>query len=315
MIVSCGEALIDFVPATTNDGRRAYVPCVGGSPFNIAVAVARLGAPAGFLGGVSTDFFGDDLARALAASGVDTRYVLRLERPSTLAFVSLGAGEPEYIFFDAEAAHRYWEPALPLGTDVTMLHFGSISLLGQPAADRFARLMEENKGQRIVCLDPNIRPSVIVDETSYRERLRAMLALADVIKISAADLDWLVPGADPNDVARGWIEHGTALVVVTLGADGALAHSAHGDIRYPGTSVAVVDTVGAGDSFMGALLAGLAKLGVASVAQLRAQGSDAVEAAVAYATRASAITCSRRGADPPWSRELAFTRDREQRVR
>ena len=142
-----------------------------------------------------------------------------------------------------------------------------------------------------------------------------MLALADVIKISAADLDWLVPGADPSDVARTWLEHGTSLVVVTLGPDGALAHSARGTIRYPGTSVAVVDTVGAGDSFMGALLAGLAKLGVASVAQLRDQSGDAIEAAVAFATRASAITCSRRGADPPWSRELAFTRDREQRVR
>ncbi len=315
MIVSCGEALIDFVPATATDGRRAYVPCVGGSPFNIAVAIGRLGVPAGFLGGVSSDFFGDDLVVALEASGVDTRYVLRLERPSTLAFVSLGTGEPDYVFYDAEAAHRFWVPAQPLAQDVTMLHFGSIALLGAPAADRFEALMRENKGRRVLALDPNIRPSVIVDEPAYRERLRAMLARADVIKISAADLSWLTPGADPHDVADAWVAAGASLVVVTLGADGALAHTRRGRIRYPGAPVAVVDTVGAGDSFMGALLAALAKLGVEGVAQLVSLDLEAFELAVGFATRASAITCSRRGADPPWARELEFRPRAQQGVR
>lgn len=315
MIVSCGEALIDFVPATTNDGRPAYVPCVGGSPFNIAVAIGRLGVPAGFLGGVSSDFFGDDLVAALEASGVDTRYVLRLDRPSTLAFVSLGSGEPEYVFYDAEAAHRFWEPAEALAPDVTMLHFGSIALLGAPAADRFEELMQRNKGRRILAFDPNIRPSVIVDEAAYRERLRRMLALADVVKISAADLAWLAPDAAPDDVADAWLAGGASLVVVTLGPDGALAHTARGPVRYPGTPVAVVDTVGAGDSFMGALLAALARLGVERTAQLEALDAEATMTAIGFATRASAITCSRRGADPPWARELELRPQTRQSVR
>lgn len=306
MIVSCGEALIDFVPVATDDGRRGYVPCAGGSPFNIAVAIGRLGVPAGFLGGVSTDFFGDVLVTALRASNVVTRYVERLERPSTLAFVSLGTGEPEYVFYDAEAAHRNWEAREPLSDDVTMLHFGSIALLGDPAADRFEALMRNNRGRRVVSLDPNVRPSVVRDETAYRQRLARLFALADVVKISAADLEWLAPGRDIERIASDLVGAGAALVVVTLGPDGALAVTKRGPLRTPGTAVRVVDTVGAGDSFMGALLVALAKLGATSGTNLRALDSEAVASAVDFATRASAITCSRRGADPPWESEIEF---------
>jgi fructokinase len=306
VIVSCGEALIDFVPATTADGRAAYVPSPGGSPFNIAVAAGRLGVPAGFLGGVSSDLFGDQLVAALQASGVVTRYVLRLERPSTLAFVSLGTGEPEYVFYDAEAAHRFWTPVRELQDDVTMLHFGSIALLGLPAAERFEHLMQQNRGRRILCFDPNVRPGVVTDEASYRARLGRFFALADIIKISAADIAWLAPGRDPEELASEWVATGASLVVVTLGPDGALAASRLGSVRFPGVAVRVVDTVGAGDSFMGALLAGLAKLGVASQADVRELDSRTQEIAIGFAIRASALTCSRRGADPPWEREIAL---------
>lgn len=308
MIVSCGEALIDFVPARTAGGEHAYVPRAGGSPFNVAVTVGRLGVRAGFLGAVSTDFFGTQLVNALRASDVDTRYVSRLERPSTLAFVSLDSVEPEYTFYDTGAAHVYWAPSAELNADVAMLHFGSLALIHDPAADNYAALMRRMKGRAILSLDPNIRPTVVRGkELTYRARLDAMLALADVVKISAADLEWLEHGHDPADVAAGWVQSGASLVVVTAGADGSTAYGRGGRrVRAAARPITLVDTVGAGDSFMGALLTGLATLGVATPPDL-AQLDDAdIASVLAFAAEVSAITCSRAGADPPRRGEVTF---------
>lgn len=308
MIVSCGEALIDFVPARTTEGEGAYVPRAGGSPFNVAVTVGRLGTPAGFLGSVSTDFFGSQLLAALHRSNVDTRYVSQLDRPSTLAFVNLESVEPEYTFYDREAAHQYWAPVSDLAPDVTMLHFGSLSLIDEPAAQQFAELMAREKGRRILTLDPNIRPTVVRGkEAAYRERLTTMLGLADVIKISGADLEWLDPLREQAAIAAGWLHGGTALVVVTGGSAGATAYARDGrTIHRAAEPIGLVDTVGAGDSFMGALLTGLAVGGVATARDLAALDDDAIGRAVAFAVAVSAITCSRAGADPPWRDEVTF---------
>lgn len=308
MIVSCGEALIDFVPAKTISGESAYVGRPGGSPFNVAVTVGRLGYPAGFLGSVSTDFFGGRLLAALHKSNVDTRYVTRLDRPSTLAFVNLESVEPEYTFYDSEAAHKFWAPDGALAGDVTLLHFGSLSLIDEPAADHFAELMAREKGRRILSLDPNIRPTVVRGkETAYRARLAAMLGLADVIKISGADLEWLDPLHAPAEIAAAWIAGGAGLVVITAGADGSTAYARDGRIvRRPALPIKLVDTVGAGDSFMGALLSGLEAGGAATPAALARIDDDAIEAALAFAAEVSAITCSRAGADPPWRDEVTL---------
>jgi fructokinase len=308
MIVSCGEALIDFVPARTAAGEIAYVARPGGSPFNVAVTVGRLGVPAGFLGSVSTDFFGGRLLAALRASNVDTTYVSRLDRPSTLAFVDLESVEPEYTFYDSEAAHRYWAPAGEVGADVTMLHFGSLALIDEPAAVHFADLMAREKGRRIVTLDPNIRPTVVRGkEAAYRARLTAMLGLADLIKISGADLAWLDPHRETAAIARSWLAGGAALVVVTAGADGATAFARDGrTIRRAAEPIELVDTVGAGDSFMGALLAGLDAAGATTPGKLAQIDDEAVAGALAFAARVSAITCSRAGADPPWRDDVSL---------
>ncbi len=308
MIVSCGEALIDFVPARTTGGEGAYVARPGGSPFNVAVTVGRLGFPAGFLGSVSTDFFGGQLLAALHKSKVDTRYTSRLDRPSTLAFVNLESIEPEYTFYDSEAAHRFWGPAGDIARDVTMLHFGSLSLIDEPAADHYAALMAREKGRRILTLDPNIRPTVVRGkEAAYRSRLAAMLGLADVIKISGADLDWLDPLHSPAEIAAAWIAGGAALVVMTAGAEGSTAYARGGrTIRRPAVPITLVDTVGAGDSFMGALLAGLESAGATEPAELARIDDAAIEGALALAAQVSAITCSRAGADPPWRNEVTF---------
>jgi fructokinase len=308
MIVSCGEALIDFVPARTIAGESAYVGRSGGSPFNVAVTVGRLGFPAGFLGSVSTDFFGGQLLGAMAKSNVDTRYVSRLDRPSTLAFVNLESVEPEYTFYDIEAAHRFWAPTGEIEPDVSMLHFGSLSLIDGPAAQQFADLMAREKGRRILSLDPNIRPTVVRgEEAAYRARLTAMLGLADLVKISGADFGWLDSHREPAEIASGWLAGGTSLVVVTAGEAGSTAYLPDGRVVHrAGEKITLVDTVGAGDSFMGALLVALDACGVTSPAELAAIDEATVEAVLAFATQVSAITCSRAGADPPWRDEVTL---------
>ena len=300
MIVSCGEALIDFVPAATATGEAAYVARAGGSPFNVAITIGRLGVGAGFLGGVSTDFFGDSLIVALDASAVDTRYAARTDRPTALAFVDLSSAQPRYTFYDRDAAHRCWVP-VELAADVMLLHFGSLALVDGPAADGLGALMAREHGRRMLTLDPNIRPSVAGDhEEAYRARLDAMLRLADLIKISAEDLTWLEPGADPAAVALRWVAAGASLVVVTAGAGGATAFTPlHAPFHASARAVDVVDTVGAGDSFMGALLAGLTTCGVTTIDALAALDAHTLADVMTFATDVSAITCSRAGADPP----------------
>jgi fructokinase len=310
MIVSSGEALIDFVPLRTAAGESAYVPRPGGSPFNVAVTVGRLGIPAGFLGSVSSDFFGAQLIAALRRSSVDTRYVTQLDRPSTLAFVNLESVEPEYTFYDSEAAHRYWSLRGALDDDVRILHFGSLSLIDEPAADNYAELMQREKGRRILTLDPNIRPTVVRGkEAAYRARLTRMLGLADCIKISGADLAWVDGERSPAAIAAGWLADGAALVVITAGADGATAYLRDGrTIHREAEPITLVDTVGAGDSFMGALLAGLHHCGIVTPTDLATLDDDVVTGVLGFAARVSARTCSRAGADPPWRDEVTFPR-------
>lgn len=308
MIVSCGEALIDFVPMAGADGTPGYRPCPGGSPCNVAVAVSRLGAPAGFLGRISTDFFGDLLMATLRENGVDCSLVRRADQPSTLGFVSLDEREPDYAFFSNGAADRSLEPAdlpKPLPAGIACLQFGSISLMQEPAATTLETLMRRESGRRVLSLDPNVRPRLIPDRESYRRRLEDWIALVDIVKVSRADLEWLYPGIPAAEVATRWFRTGPALVVVTGGEEGAFAVSATG-ISPPvrGTAVQVVDTVGAGDTFHGALLAWLYHGGLLNRDDLRRLTPEQEVEALSFANKAAAITCSRRGNDPPRMDEL-----------
>ena len=213
-ILCCGCGLIDMIPVDAADGGRAYRPFGGGSLCNVARALGRLGLPAEFAGGLSSDFFGDELVAGLVASGVGTRFVQRLDAPTTLGFVSLDRDEPSYAFYDIGAADRIWtDPPLPAALDgVGALHFGDIALIREPAAAAFERLFDqEAAGRRVVSLDPNIRPSLVHDEPAYRARLDRMLARADLIKISAADLEWLRPGMSHDDVAAAWRGNGASV--------------------------------------------------------------------------------------------------------
>ena len=306
MIVVCGDVIVDFIPVQLPDGRAAYLPTPGGSCRNIASGLGRLGAKVGFMGGLSTDFFGDMLAASLRADGVSLAYVARLPAESTLAFVQIGDGEPAYAFYDRSSAQQLWTRAASpaFGHEVTALHVGSVTLITPPVADENLALMRAERGRRVLSIDPNCRPSLIHDLAAYRARLEEMTRLADIIKLSAADLDILRPGADPDALARDWIANGASLVVLTRGGDGALAWVRAGRVEVASGRVEVVDTVGAGDSFIAAILFELDRIGLLSIGSLDRIGPAEAEAALAFAARAAAITCGRVGADPPWLREL-----------
>jgi fructokinase len=305
MIVSCGEALIDFLPADVG-GRAGFSAAAGGSPFNVAIAAGRLGAPAGFFGGLSTDLFGDILRAALDASGVDASLAQVSERPSTLAFVSLAGGSARYAFFDEQSAGRMLSeadlPAFP--RTVTALHFGSFSLAEEPCGTAFEALMQREQRDRVISLDLNIRPTLIHNRDGHIARLDRLIEMADIVRASDEDLEWLEPGADAAEMTARFLKRGAKLVVLTRGADGALAATRHETVTVPAPTVIVADTVGAGDTFTGALLAHLHEQNSLSKQAIAKLGSDALRAALDYAARAAAITVSRPGCDPPWRREL-----------
>jgi fructokinase len=307
MILSCGEALIDMLPRRTAEGEDAFVPYPGGAVFNTAVALGRLGAPAGLLSGLSTDLFGQMLAGALGASGVDAALCLRSARPTTLAFVTLEDGQARYAFYDEGTAGRMIRaadlPALP--ETVEALFFGGISLMVEPSGAAYQALMEREAGSgRVMMLDPNIRPSFIADEPAYRARIARMIALADIVKLSDEDLRWLEGRRGITGGAEAVLAKGPKVVFVTEGAAGAHAFTAARSVFVPARRVEVVDTVGAGDTFNAGVLAALHGAGALTRAAVAALSEDALRAALTLAVRAAAVTVSRAGANPPWAKEL-----------
>jgi fructokinase len=308
VIVVCGEALIDLVPVSSRPG-DLLSPRLGGGPFNTAVALGRLGVPTSFFGRLSTDGFGDRLRAALGAANVDDRYAALGDEPSTLAVVQLSAtGEASYRFYIDGTADRLLSDTDvpdPLPPAALAYHFGTLSLITEPGANTLERVMRKARAAgKIVAVDPNVRPALLADRREYRARLDVWLAHADIVKVSAADLGWLYPGERSSAVVDRWLGRGVKLVVVTDGATGAIATGAPGEITVPAPSVSVVDTIGAGDAFNAGLLAWLHGNQLLGAEQLSRVGRDEVAAAVGFANRVAAFTCTRAGADPPWAHEL-----------
>lgn len=307
MILCCGEALIDMLPRVTESGEQAFAPYPGGAVFNTAVALGRLGASTGFLCGLSHDLFGAQLAAALASSGVDHQLCPQSDRPTTLAFVTLTNGHARYAFYDENTAMRMLAPDdLPaLDDDVTALFFGGISLVSEPCGSAFEALALREAPERVVMLDPNIRQGFIKDERAYRARLSRMIAVADILKLSDEDLVWLMPGQPEAAAIAALRDAGPALVLVTRGAAGAEAHHANGVVKVPAFPVAVVDTVGAGDTFNAGFLLALDRADTLDRRSLRDLPLQIIHEALTLAACAAAITAGRAGADPPSLVELA----------
>jgi fructokinase len=311
-VVALGEILFDLLPVEQAGVVQGFTLHPGGGPFNVAVGLARLGLPTAFVSQLGDDFFGRRLREVVRAEGIaDIWLPTAPGRSSTLAFVAHENGEPAFTFYGEGAADTLLTPAtlpLDLFDQTQLLHFGGISLLRGTTPEAALVAAETLRGRALVSLDPNVRPALIRDAAAYRATLARAIAACDILKISAADTAWLAPGSDLLAYAADQLAHGPALVLVTRGGDGvtALRQTDHGveRIDVPGFAVQVADTVGAGDSFSGGVLAALVRQQVTSRAALTALASADLRTVLRYGAAVAAITCSRPGADPPRSAEV-----------
>jgi len=307
MLLSCGDALIDFLPVTSVDGRDAIVPAAGGSCLNIAIGMARLGAPAGFVGGISTDLFGRMIADHATASSVDLRYATRSEHQTTLAFVRTVAGEPQYAFYDEGTATRNWtyRPGSIPFDQIEAVHVGSTTLTNDKGAAEVLAMLGDARGSATISFDPNCRPKLVKDKARYVEQMDAFAAAADIVRMSDVDFEFLYGGGDYAGRARSLIEAGAGLVVVTRGIKGAVAwHKEAGVVEVEAPAVDVVDTIGAGDSFQAALLFALRATGRIGAKSLACTDYGGLRRVLSFASGCAAFTCGRAGADPPRQDEI-----------
>ena len=307
MFIVCGEALFDVFATGDTPTGIGFDGCIGGSPFNVALGLARLGQPVGFLGGVGTGFAGERLMRALAEEGIATGCVARIDAPTTISLVGLDAqGVPSYAFYGHGAADRLLQPehlaAVPASANC--FHFGSYAMVVEPTGATQRQLVQRERGRSVISYDPNIRTNVEPDLAVWRATLAWMLSRTHLLKVSDEDLSLLFPGRRVEQFAAEALEAGVRLVVVTRGAEGAVGFTREEAVVVAPERVQVVDTVGAGDTFQAALLTWLAEHGHLTPEGLGRLGREHVAPALRFAARAAAITCSRRGADLPRRNEL-----------
>jgi len=289
-----GEAIVDVV--TTADGQTRELP--GGSPTNVAVGLARLGNPATLLTHIGADPHGDLLRRHLTANSVTIHQAATATLPTSVAYTHVDPdGQPHYRF-DVQWPVDTVSP--PHG--VTHAHFGSLGAFLEPGATAVRTWL--GQAGVMTSYDPNCRPDLMGPPDTARRRVENLVAGAGIVKASDQDLAWLYPDTSIEDVAARWLAAGPALVVVTQGADGAYATTAGVTIRVEAPRVRVVDSVGAGDSFMAALLDGLHRHGLLDHQALTHADPETLHTVLTRSATAAAITCTRPGADPPTLTEL-----------
>lgn len=302
-ILAIGEALIDIVTPISHPEDAREIP--GGSPANVAMTLGRLGRPAV----LSTWFANDERGRLIEEHFTASRVVITPEshgaHHTTTAMAMIDdRGAASYTFdFD-------WNPTppIPVSDKALIVHAGSISAAVEPGASAVFEALRAARPHALITFDPNARPAVMGDPENALRLVERFVAVADVIKVSDEDIAWLTGGADLESVIGKWLAMGPRLIIVTRGKKGGLAVSASG-VRYEATpgDVRVVDTVGAGDSFMGGILDAMWGLGLAGAegrAALETISEEAVRTILDHASRVSDVTVSRAGANPPWAEEL-----------
>ncbi len=287
-----GEALIDLITVAGSERRSM----VGGGPANTAKAVARLGYPVSFIGGISSDCHGLSIETELSESGVDLSLVLRTELPTALAFATIDEnGQAKYDFrLSGTASFSFDGSWLPSG-EAEVIHVGSVATLLEPGATQLLK-WATSKSTTIV-FDPNVRPSIVGDRAQYRALVERWIAVATIVKLSEEDLMWLFD-AEEESVVGAWLSSGVELVVVTRAEKGLRAYRNDSVIEAPAVLVELVDSVGAGDTIGAVLVEGVLTHGVGGLTD------ECLRSVLVRAAKAAAITCSREGANPPWRGEL-----------
>lgn len=299
-VLVIGEALVDIVSAAGHPP----VEHAGGSPANVALGLARLGVTTHLLTRIGDDERGRLIRRHLEASGVRLVGGSVTHAPTSTATAHLDDQGVASYDFDFDWAL----PATAETGDARAVHIGSIAATRAPGGDDVLRLIEAVEGRSLVSYDPNARPGLMGDRGTALERIERIVRAADVVKVSDEDLEWLLPGADPLQVAESWRASGPALVVVTRGGQGAIGILASGVVEVAAPRIVVADTVGAGDALMAGLLDGLDGAGLLSadgLAQLRSARAADLGPLLEHAVRIAALTCTRPGANPPTREELS----------
>ncbi len=294
----CGEVLIDLIP----DGSGERVPHVGGGPANTAKALARLGQDVYFIDGISSDKYGQMSRQELLDDEVRLDLALSSDKPTCLAIVSLnGNGGASYEFeIDGTATFDFSDSWLPDPSRYkpNVLHLGTLVTVIQPGADVLYDWAMQVAEFAPIVFDPNVRSVVMNDRDKYLTAVERWVVISSVVKVSDDDLAWLYPGQQYTDVAKRWISDGAALVVVTRGADGLVGFTADGVVEVPGVKVDVADTVGAGDTVGAIIVEAMIEKGILNLT------GDTLKAVLNRAAVAAGITCSRKGAQPPYKHEL-----------
>ncbi|MDA3029870.1 MAG: carbohydrate kinase [Actinomycetota bacterium] len=293
----CGEVLIDLIP----DGTE-HKAVVGGGPANTAKALSKLGIATQFIDGISNDIYGQMAADELLADDVLLDYVKYSDKPTCLAIVSLSkAGGATYEFvIDDTATFDFNRDWLPDAAQLkpSLLHIGTLVTAIEPAASVLFEWAKKVAKVAPIVFDPNIRPAVMSDRTSYVKQVERWVGISSAVKVSDDDIYWLYPGADLDKVVNDWLELGPELVVVTFGDKGLAGYRDKTKVSVDAKKVVVADTVGAGDT-VGAIL----------VEAIIADGLDKLTgerltSMLDRAARAAAITVSRTGAKPPGRDEI-----------
>ncbi len=307
MILVCGEALYDLFLDSEENAQLKFDGRPGGSPFNVAFGLARLGQKSSFLTGLSTDFLGEHLMQVLKRENVHTGFIKLFANRSTLSVVGLDAqGMPAYAFYGDNAADRAVQAEdLPeLGPEVSAIHLSSFSTVVDPIGSTLATLVKRHSASKLISFDPNIRLNVEPDIKVWHAKIEELVPFTHLLKISSEDFELIYGKEEPEARAKTWLAQGVRLVILTRGSEGVTAWTKAHRVDVPAEKIKLVDTVGAGDTFQAATFTALSEAGKLSPAGIDSLEKAALEHYLSFASRAAAITCSRRGADLPFRREL-----------
>jgi len=307
MIICAGESLIDMVSFRSEP---EYTPHVGGSNFNSSIALGRLGADCYYFGAVSNDSYGELIENTLRHSKVKEDFVIKTNRPTTLAYADVVDGIAEYTFVDEHSAGRLLDqtslkPFVNRVMKAKALLVGGISLQAEPCGSSWQWLVEEVSGHLPIYFDANIRPDFIENKRNYFDRFVELTTKVDIIKISEEDYRYLYGAQDFNKVSKVWLDNGVKLVIFTLGAEGSKVIFDGGkEVFVKSKKVDVVDTIAAGDTFNAGFLLSLDEQGLLDRVSLDIISDTQLEKALSYANKVASITVTKKGANPPWLHQI-----------